>query len=78
MDPGHRIRETGEAAGLDSACAEGFEVVEQYVELELAGEDPATRFPSFALHLRSCGSCRALRDGVLVAARNERQRRQGI
>jgi hypothetical protein len=38
------------------------------VELELAGKDPAERFPGTAAHLRTCAACRADHDGLLEAA----------
>jgi hypothetical protein len=43
--------------------------MDEYVELELRGEDPAKRFPGTAIHLRVCPGCRADHDGVLEAAR---------
>ena len=35
----------------------------------LRGEDPATRFPGTAAHLRACPGCRADHDGLIEAAR---------
>jgi hypothetical protein len=43
--------------------------MDQYVEIELRGEDPSERFPGTAIHLRVCPGCRADHDGVLEAAR---------
>lgn len=59
------------AHGADPGCAAGAEMVDQYVELELAGEDPAAHFPGLAAHLRSCPACRLDHDGVLDAVRAE-------
>lgn len=53
---------------LDAGCDAGFPVLDAYVELELAGRDPATRFPGVAAHLRSCPACRADHDGLLAVA----------
>ena len=46
-----------------------LEILDAYVELELAGEDPARVFPGTAIHLRSCPGCQADHDGLLEAAR---------
>jgi predicted anti-sigma-YlaC factor YlaD len=53
----------------DAGCAAGAEVLGVYVELELAGEDPARVYPGTAIHLESCPGCRADHDGLLEAAR---------
>ena len=53
----------------DAGCDAGIAIMEQYVELELRGEDPAATFPGTAIHLRACPACRADHDGLLEAAR---------
>ena len=53
----------------DAGCTAGAEILDAYVELELAGADPARVYPGTAIHLRSCAGCRAERDGLLEAAR---------
>jgi hypothetical protein len=53
----------------DAGCDAGVAIMEQYVELELRGLDPARRFPGTAIHLRACPDCRAEHDGLLEAAR---------
>ena len=53
----------------DAGCDAGVVIMDQYVELELRGEDPARRFPGTAIHLRACPGCRADHDGLLEAAR---------
>ncbi len=55
--------------GGDAGCAAGEAILDAYVELELAGEDPAETFPGTAIHLQSCPGCRADHDGLLAAAR---------
>jgi hypothetical protein len=55
----------------DPGCQAGFEFVDQYVELELAGKNPAALYPGLAAHLRSCPACRLDHDGILEAARAE-------
>jgi hypothetical protein len=53
----------------DAGCEAGAPIMDQYVEIELRGEDPSGQFPGTAIHLRVCPSCRADHDGVLEAAR---------
>jgi hypothetical protein len=53
----------------DAGCAAGEGILASYVELELAGEDPASVYPGTAIHLESCPGCRADHDGLLEAAR---------
>jgi hypothetical protein len=52
----------------DPGCDAGADILDQYVELELAGQDPATRYPGTAIHLRSCADCRRDHDGLLELA----------
>ena len=53
----------------DAGCTAGEAILDVYVELELAGEDPAKVYPGTAIHLRSCPGCQADHDGLLEAAR---------
>ncbi|HEX3974645.1 MAG TPA: hypothetical protein VHW96_00190 [Solirubrobacteraceae bacterium] len=53
----------------DAGCTAGEAILDAYVDLELAGEDPAAAFPGTAIHLRSCPGCRSDHDGLLAAAR---------
>ena len=52
----------------DVGCDRAFELLDIYVEIELAGQDPQQRFPGTAVHLRSCDACRADYEGLLAAA----------
>lgn len=49
-------------------CEECFELLDQYVDLELAGEDADDRLPGMRAHLEGCPACRedheSLRDFV--------------
>ena len=55
------------------SCEECFELLDQYVELELAGADAHARLPGMREHLAGCPACdedhASLRD--LVAERME-------
>ena len=50
------------------SCEECFELLDQYVDLELAGEDADARLPGMREHLQGCPACRddheSLRDLV--------------
>ena len=64
-----RLDELLRAQDGDAGCSAGEAILDAYVELELAGEDPALVFPATAIHLRSCPGCRVDHDGLLEAAR---------
>ncbi len=53
----------------DAGCTAGEAILDAYVDLELAGENPAVVFPGTAIHLESCPGCRADHDGLREAAR---------
>ena len=57
------------ASDGDAGCTASAEMLDAYVELELAGEDPARVYPGTAVHLESCPGCRVEHDGLLEAAR---------
>jgi len=55
--------------GPQVTCEECFELLDQYVDTELAGVDAAGRFPAMRAHLEGCPACRedheSLRDFVM-------------
>jgi hypothetical protein len=53
---------------LDPGCEAAIPVLDQYVDLELAGRDPAEPFPLVAAHLRGCPACTTDHDGLLEVA----------
>jgi hypothetical protein len=53
----------------DAGCIAGEAILDQFVDLQVAGEDPAAVFPGTAIHLQSCPGCRADYEGLLDAAR---------
>ena len=57
------------ASDGDAGCTVSAEILHAYVELELAGGDPARLYPGTAVHLDSCPGCRVEHDGLLEAAR---------
>jgi hypothetical protein len=54
--------------GPEVTCEECFELLDEYVDLELAGEDADARLPGMREHLQGCPACRedheSLRDLV--------------
>jgi hypothetical protein len=64
-----RLDESLRADDGDAGCTAGEEILDAYVELELAGQDPALVFPGTAIHLQSCPGCQADHAGLLEAAR---------
>jgi hypothetical protein len=51
-------------SGFEVGCEECFELLDEYVELELAGEDPDTRLPGMRAHLEGCPACREDHDSL--------------
>ena len=44
--------------GHEVSCEECFELLDEYVELELAGADADARVPGLRAHLAGCPACR--------------------
>jgi hypothetical protein len=44
--------------GPEVSCDECFELLDEYVELELAGEDADARLPGMRAHFEGCPACR--------------------
>ena len=57
-DP-RRLDELLRAEEGDPGCGAGEDILDAYVEPELAGENPARVYPGTAIHLRSCRGCQA-------------------
>jgi hypothetical protein len=53
-------------AGPELGCDECFEVLDSYVELELAGAPAAARMPLMRAHLAGCSACRDDHDSLLA------------
>jgi len=59
------------SAFRDCGCDAGFEVLDQYVEALLRGEDVARLFPEITAHLAGCAACREDTEGLIAALRGE-------
>ena len=44
-------------AGPEVSCEECFELLDEYVELELSGEEADARLPGMRAHLQGCPAC---------------------
>ena len=44
--------------GYEVSCEQCFELLDEYVELELKGADADTRIPGMRTHLDGCPACR--------------------
>jgi hypothetical protein len=57
-------------AGPEVTCEECFELLDQYVDLEIAGEDADARLPGMRAHFEGCPACRedheSLRDLMIL------------
>ena len=45
-------------AGYEVGCDECFDLLDEYVELELSGQDADARIPGLHAHLDGCPACR--------------------
>ena len=55
----------------DVGCDEATAVLHIYVDLIVAGEDPAGRYPGVAAHLAACGPCAEDLTGLLAAVASD-------
>ena len=62
--------------GPEVSCEECFELLDEYVELEIAGADADRRLPGLRAHFEGCPACRedheSLRDFVLLESASGR------
>ena len=53
-------------------CDDCFELLDEYVELELAGPRADDRIPGMAPHLEGCAACREEHDSLLALVQTDR------
>jgi hypothetical protein len=51
-------------SGPEVTCEECFELLDEYVELELGGEDADARLPGMRAHLQGCPACHEDHDSL--------------
>ena len=58
--------------GYQVSCEECFELLDQYVELELEGVDVDRRLPGMRTHLEGCPACREDHESLRELVSRER------
>jgi len=71
-DTRKRIEQVLGPSGHEVGCDECFELLDQYVELELDGADADARIPGMAAHLVGCPACREEHEGLRTLAAADR------
>ncbi len=56
--------------GPELSCEECFDVLDVYVEHELAGADAGAEMPAMRAHLTGCSACRDDHESLLALLRN--------
>ena len=65
-DPQRAVQRLVGPAGPELGCDECFEVLDAYVELELAGAPADAQMPLMRAHLAGCSACRDDHDSLLA------------
>lgn len=65
-DPQRAVQRLVGPAGPELGCDECFEVLDAYVELELAGAGADAQMPLMRAHLVGCSACRDDHDSLLA------------
>jgi predicted anti-sigma-YlaC factor YlaD len=58
--------------GPEVGCDECFELLDRYVELEVAGTDADAALPGLRAHLEGCPACREEHESLAALVRSER------
>ena len=69
------LRHIWETEDEEISCTECFDLVPQYVDLEIAGQASATTLPRLKQHLNQCGVCREEYETLRDLARLEAEGR---
>jgi hypothetical protein len=67
-DNSHALERLLGPTGFEVTCDQCFELIDQYVELELAGLDADQRIPGLRTHLQGCPACREEHASLLALA----------
>jgi anti-sigma factor RsiW len=60
--------------GPEIGCDACFELLDRYVELELAGDDAEAAVPGMLAHLEGCPACREEHESLRALVASERSR----
>jgi hypothetical protein len=58
-------------AGYEIGCDECFGLIDEYVDLELAGADADAQIPGLRAHLQGCPACREEHESLLALAASD-------
>jgi anti-sigma factor RsiW len=58
--------------GAEIGCDECFEVLDRYVDLEVAGQDADAAVPGLRAHLEGCPACREEHESLRALVSSER------
>ena len=58
--------------GPEVSCETCFELIDEYVDLELKGLDPEARIPGMRAHFEGCPACREEHQALVELASNGR------
>jgi predicted anti-sigma-YlaC factor YlaD len=61
-------------SGPELSCEACFEHLDEYVELEVAGEDADARIPGMREHLEGCPACREDHESLRELVETDRSR----
>jgi hypothetical protein len=61
-------------AGPEVDCDTCFDVLDRYVELEVAGADAESAIPGLRAHLAGCPACREEHESLLALVRGDQAR----
>jgi len=67
--PQELLRRVLGPAGDDAGCEQTLEVLDEYVEHQLAGRSAAALYPDVATHLAACPDCGQDRDALVELVR---------
>jgi anti-sigma factor RsiW len=57
--------------GPELSCDECFDLLDEYVDVELAGEDADARIPGMRTHLSGCPACREEHESLRALAQDD-------
>jgi hypothetical protein len=72
-DPRRTVARLLGPAGPELGCEECFDLLDSYVEIELAGTAADAQMPLMQAHLRGCSACREDHDSLLALLMAERR-----
>ena len=59
--------------GYEVSCERCFELLDEYVDLELAGEDADAKLPGLRTHLEACPACHEDHESLRALVESERR-----